>query len=716
MADPRINPTNANNRQQMAGNQQVGTRNPGQTAHSVGQLSSYGVARSGMNQIRQGDIIRGEISDLRNNEITITMENNTVIKGQIADSSNLSIGQTAAFRLNTVSPAGLFLEVVPNSFSQSEQTMIHKALEEAGLPVTPRNQAAVKALMDNLLPINKQSIQHLMQQAYDFGTEDMETLCLMNRRHLDINPDSVAQFSNYRTGMHQLLGRVETFSQELPQLLQTLSENGPSHAVAAFGERMLSITLAGQATAVSSGNREPVIANLSTSDLDSLRQLLSNTPLSEKQLLALQNGTLTSKEALVLLRDSAAAGTLQLPPDCSQEEMSVKMKELTQALSLSQQIHSNTESTPFVTVQAAETDTPQQPLSPDTAAQETPPENTDSTSAFSLAGKLFHNLSDAAKTSLHTLNQNINQMLTTVQEGSFSVTHTPAVIDSLLNSVTVNGREQSSLFTYLSFEERTALADKLSLLPNTSSLKEKILSGEASTKEVLTAIHNLIPQSDPGAIQQLFQTDAFCKLFTQALLENFTVTPKQLAKNGEMDSFYQKMETKLNAFEQLINSTLSGNDSRQLSGQAHDMQSNIDFMKALNETFGYLQLPLKLQNQNTHGDLYVYTQKNKLKDHPQKISLLLHLEMEHLGTLNIRLEKDKQNIDANFLLDNPDSVHLIERNTHMLQDSLNENGYICNIRVQQQEQAETPVQDFLNTKVTTTATKELKRFSFDIRA
>ena len=149
----------------MSSQQAAARNNPGQINRSVGQMSSYGVARSGMNQIHQGDVIRGEISDLRNNEITITLENNTLIKGQIADSSSLSIGQTAAFRLSSISPSGILLDAIPNSYTETELTLINKALEEASLPATQRNQSAVKALMDNLMPINKQSIQQLMQQA-----------------------------------------------------------------------------------------------------------------------------------------------------------------------------------------------------------------------------------------------------------------------------------------------------------------------------------------------------------------------------------------------------------------------------------------------------------------------------------------------------------------------------------------------------------------------
>ena len=139
MADPIITSTNTGNRGNnltMTGNQAAARNNPGQAGRSVGQMSSYGVARSGMNQIRQGDVIRGEISDLRNNEITITLENNTLIKGQIADSSSLSIGQTAAFRLSSVSPSGVMLDAIPNSYTETELTLINKALNEASLPAT----------------------------------------------------------------------------------------------------------------------------------------------------------------------------------------------------------------------------------------------------------------------------------------------------------------------------------------------------------------------------------------------------------------------------------------------------------------------------------------------------------------------------------------------------------------------------------------------------
>lgn len=738
MADPIITSTNTGNRRNnmaMSSQQAAARNNPGQINRSVGQMSSYGVARSGMNQIHQGDVIRGEISDLRNNEITITLENNTLIKGQIADSSSLSIGQTAAFRLSSISPSGILLDAIPNSYTETELTLINKALEEASLPATQRNQSAVKALMDNLMPINKQSIQQLMQQAYDLGTDDMETLCLMNRKQYQVTADSVAQFSAYRNGAHSLLSKAETLAAQIPQLLETLSENGPSNIVAMFGEKLLAIALPEN---VSSSNI-PIIADLSEQEFAALKELLSQTPMTEEQLQQFQTGTMSQKDAALLIRKAIADNTITLPESCPDTELQAKSEEILQLLQPQSDIAGNTTdgSATLGTLTAEYGHSADNTVNPEGSAATDAGQKTDATdisgkdaeallseaaretenaeanaSVRSFAGRLFHNLSDAAKTSF----QNINEMLAAPHESSASVTHTPAVIDTLLNNITSYGREQDQLFTVLNPQERTELARHLQNMSVDRETISQVLSGDATAEDTLAGIKNAIPHTDSALAQKLFQMEAFQKLFHSVLMENFTITPHKLAKNGEIDSFYDSMEQKMNSFETLINSTLSGDDSGHLSGQAHDMQSNIDFMKSLNEAFAYMQLPLKLQNQNAHGDLYVYTKKDKLKQDPQKLSLMLHLEMDHLGTVNIRLEKDHQNIKADFHLDQEASLHLIERNTHLLQDSLTQKGYTSQIQVQPLTRKEAPVQDFLNAKVTPSASHEMKRFSFDIRA
>ena len=543
MADPIITSTNTGNRGNnltMTGNQAAARNNPGQAGRSVGQMSSYGVARSGMNQIRQGDVIRGEISDLRNNEITITLENNTLIKGQIADSSSLSIGQTAAFRLSSVSPSGVMLDAIPNSYTETELTLINKALEEASLPATERNQSAVKALMDNLMPINKQSIQQLMQQAYDLGTDDMETLCLMNRKQYQVTADSVAQFSAYRNGTHSLLARVETFSNQIPELLETLAGNGPSNIVAMFGEKLLSIALADDDSAAAgrtnadTASALPTIADLSEADLSSLKTMLSETPMTDEQLAAFQSGTMTGKEAALLIQKAITGQTIVLSEHCPAAELQAKSDEILQLLNPQPASSLSGELTTLESVlsgkiaESTETDAILPDASSDAANSNAAEASADSVSARSFAGRLFHNLSDAARSSF----QNINEMLAAPHEGSTNITHTPAVIDTLLSGVTSFGRQNSQLFLQLTPEMRSELARYLHGMGVDSGITDRVLSGDISATDTLAAIKNSIAHSDSTLTQNLFQTEAFRTLFQNVLLDSFTISPHRLDRKS----------------------------------------------------------------------------------------------------------------------------------------------------------------------------------------
>lgn len=724
MANPRINPANTGqtNRQTAGSNTQA--RQPRsaaaapQMARPLTGANSFGTVRNIASQLREGDIIRGEVSDLHNNEITITVENNGIVKGHIADSSTLSIGQRAAFRMNTVSATGISMEVLPQTLTDNEQTMIRKALQEAGLPFTDRNEAAVKALMDHLLPINKDSIQFLMQQAYDYDTQDMDSLCIMNKQHMEITKDSIQQFSSYRSGQHALLNKIQEFSYQLPQLLDTLADNGPASSVSAFGERLLSILSEPSDEPLS---MTPLMAHLSDSDRSQILDMLSETPLEDTTLQALQNGTLSQRDILSLLQKAAAEGTLKLPADSNPQELQQMMQSITSVLEPAAppeeiSYHAVFDETDLSTPpdSSGQPEAASDNLLSD-AEQTDQMEQTDAADHKSFSfGRFFHNLSDAARTSLRTVNQNLNQMLAADSSSSLQ-THLPSVVRTLLDSVEQSGRSQNALFTFLTPEERNALQHALDPLSLPEPLKRSIREGNMSAGELLEMIRTRLPQTDAAAARQLFKSTAFQKLFTQSLLQQFTLSPKQLEKPGQIDTFYQHLEQKMHACEQLIDSVLSGSDSRQIAGEAHDIRHNIDFMKTLNETLSYVQLPLRLSGQDAHGDLYVYTKKERLKHHPAQISVLLHLDMEHLGTTDIRIEKNNLQIQADFYMEDPSAQQLLLRNTSLLEQALADKGYTSHIQIHPQEKIENPVSEFLNRKVTGSS-GELKRYSFDIRA
>ena len=738
MEQPRISPLNTNQasgtgHQTMnrgtTGQAANGSRNtPTASAPNVQNARQYGVARAATN-LSLGDVIRGEISDLSGGEITITLENNTMIRGQISDSSMLSIGQTAAFRLNSLTPQGVLIEPVGN-YTETELSLINKALQNAGLPLSEHNQSAVKALMDNMMPINRESIQQLMQQAYDNKTTDMNTLALMNKLMMRVTPESIAAFTNYRSGTDMLAVQLQNYSSEIPALLSALAEHGSADAVARFGETLLQITMPQEQTDPS---LMLTISSLSAEEQAELKQLLSGTAMTEETMQSLENGTLSLRDAMTMIRDAAMEGTLTLENDPKGEGLLAKLALISQTLeptdgrslqeiadslrdtlslksSPAQEAEVNTSTTEASSAEESAANPAQDPA----VSQDGNPQNSNG-SALQFAGKLFHSFQETVNSSL----SNTMQMLRNAGDGTAESTTAgtqPNVIDSLADLYSTDASSHDLIGNYLSPGARNELADLMKQLPVSSALIHRMISGEASTQEIMHVIKNVLPMSDSSVLQTMFQTESFEQVFARFLHTHWSLTPEQLQQEGQPDKLYNQLSSQMSQLEQLIGNSLSGSDSEQMQHHARDIESNIILMKELSENFSYMQLPLKLPNQNTNSELYVYTQKNQRRMNPEKMSVLLHLDLEHLGSVEIRLDKNKQEIQANFRLTEDASIDLLRTNAGLLRNSLSDLGYQTNIVVSRQEEDPVTMDDFLNTKIKTNATEEMKRFSFDIRA
>lgn len=731
--DQRINPLNSNQGKQSGGNaaqtqaarqRTINQRNAAQqNPRTVGATTNYSTTRS-PSAIHVGDILKGEITDLRNNQITLTLEDNTVVRAQIQDSSQYSIGQTGAFRLTDIAGSTLYLENISLGYNDTELNLINKALDEANLPSTPYNQETVKALMDNLLPINRESIQHLMQQAYDYNTKDMNTLAVMNRLMLKLDEDSIKQFSNYRNDNYDLVERVQNFSRDIPSLLGALAQNSAPDTVATFGKELLSISLPNfNTTPANNTNIEGTIAALPEQVQKDIVAFLSNTAMTDDIMEQLDNKTLPLQDAMTLIRDAALNGTITLPAQSDSATLTTELNTISQAL------EPMTAETPNITedfvkniltlesgTTPIETSSDSLPVTDNNEPVIEPQEQQDTEpqtqSRFAFASKLLQNISENAK---NAINDTLESIRTTDTPKETSIQTSNSSLDILTETFTKFARNHDFLNSYMSSEERLTLTNELQKMPVSQSMLHKIASGEATTKDVLTVIYNTISLSDPNHVQKLFQSDAFQNLFAKYLQSNWTITPEQL-KDGKLSDFYAQMRQQIQSFENLIQSTLSGNDTKELSNYAHDMNSNINFMNTLSETFSFFQMPVKLQSQDAHSELYVYTQKQKMRQNPEKASVLLHLDMEHLGTIDIKLDKNHNDISADFSLNDEDSVNLFRVNENMLKNALNAEGFSCQMQFKQKEAPSPTVDDFINTKVNTHATTEMKRFSFDIRA
>ena len=96
----------------------------------------------------------------------------------------------------------------------------------------------------------------------------------------------------------------------------------------------------------------------------------------------------------------------------------------------------------------------------------------------------------------------------------------------------------------------------------------------------------------------------------------------------------------------------------------------------MNQVFTYMQMPLKMASEAQHGDLYIYTNKKKLMSGDGNVSALLHLDMTHLGTMDVHVSMNPEGVvNTHFILQNEEIIDFIAEHLPELDERINRRGY-----------------------------------------
>jgi len=287
-----------------------------------------------------------------------------------------------------------------------------------------------------------------------------------------------------------------------------------------------------------------------------------------------------------------------------------------------------------------------------------------------------------------------------------------AVITKLLQQYSQLTDNTSKLSDTLNQSERSNFVQYMTLVPDVEGMKERILQGSASPKETFAFLQNHLEQAGRENAIKLLQSPEYSKLLQSAFLQKWTISPEKAAKKDAIADLYQKLQEDLEEINGLVKSGKEVENTARIQEPVKNMQENLQFMKDLNEVFTYLQLPVQFRNQEAHTDLYVLTRKKALNDNREDLSVLLHLDMTHLGSLNVHIKMNQDKIQASFYLEDSRAGQLISENLPSLTDALEKKGYHIRAEVMKDYKKPDFVKDFIEQSSQET---NIRRYSFDIR-
>lgn len=288
------------------------------------------------------------------------------------------------------------------------------------------------------------------------------------------------------------------------------------------------------------------------------------------------------------------------------------------------------------------------------------------------------------------------------------------------NAALMKGVLQDAVFSELINSGLFTEGEAAGFLKETSGLlteKGITLSGN-TTQEMMKALLDITAGNTQEAesLQRLFSGKVWKNLLESTVKTQWSLTPETLPKEGEVGKVYEKIVKSL----YILNETLqqSGAANTALQESITNLSENIDFMNQLNQMYTYVQLPLKMQNGEKNGELYVFTNKRSLAEKDGEVSALLHLTMEHLGPLDVYVRMNQGKVSTEFTVEKEETLIFLEKNMSILTDRLQKRGYDISCKMKVKDEAgepETPVERLLTEKQNG-AVSVHAQYAFDVRA
>ncbi len=250
-----------------------------------------------------------------------------------------------------------------------------------------------------------------------------------------------------------------------------------------------------------------------------------------------------------------------------------------------------------------------------------------------------------------------------------------------------------------------------------SDITVKAVDSDESVTAQLQNIQKLLKQGldtkDVHLLHRVLQDSKVMELPGKLLLDSWSLRPEDVESPKKVEQLYQKLGRQLKGFADALGE--NGQSGSQVYQAVSNLSRNVDFLQQINQTYAYIQLPLHLrQGEHKTGELFVYTNKKNLAKRDGQVSALLHLDMEHLGPVDVYVAMQDVKVSTKFYVQNDAILDYLESNMDVLTQRLKKRGYDCNCEttlrteLQHTAQAMAPL-------LKTESSVPIARYAFDVR-
>lgn len=613
----------------------------------------------GQSALQPGQQFRGTVVAVNGDRVTIQTSDHSVFNARLENGMRLEPGAMLDFEVRSIQNGQISL--TPLYSNLRGDSSILRALQAADLPMSDRAYQMVNEMMNQGMSIDSKSLHSMFHLISQYENTSPQSLVQMNQLQIPFTEENIAQFEIFKNNEMQITEGFREIGNELLSLMRDMAD---SQDFAGLGRLFLHVMQA-----------------VAEEDLLSDSLLQTDSP-------AVNPGAVQAGAAGEVLPD----GTMTTQPE-EGAQTGVESGTVPADVSANTNGQEIVDDLLLSTAEGSVRLSAEKPLETEAATQ-----NTADTAQASDGNRQVSDMQETGRNSaadllLEALKEAGRSSDSEMVKENPAQNGNPAPADSSQISPDAQTRNEDEAFDQF-------LKDFLPRLKDASSASP-MLYREAGEQ-----------------LARLMELPMFEERFQKALSDQWRLKPQDVASKEAVQKLYEKVLRQTAELEQVL--AQSGKSDSAAMKSVQNMAREVEFLNDINHTFAFLQLPLKMGDQNAHGDLYVYRNKRGFGADDGTVTALLHLSMEHLGNLDIYVAMANHKVNTKFYLESDELIDFLEGHMEELDRRLIGKGYALRSEVLHKDHKETGniLEEMLaDSRISgKTPMAMMSRQSFDVRA
>ncbi len=194
-----------------------------------------------LRSLTKGNIFEGTVTSVKNGRVTLSLSGGQQVMARLDGKISLMEGESMFFQVKSNDGTQIAIRPFAIDGAGANYTLM-QALSAAGLSAQPEYLSMVDRMMEEQMPIDRESLQQMARLVNANPRIDVQTLVQMQKLGIPITVENASQFENYMNDSQAITRELDALIEQFPQSL-TGTEGTPvkTETMRQLGNELLQI-------------------------------------------------------------------------------------------------------------------------------------------------------------------------------------------------------------------------------------------------------------------------------------------------------------------------------------------------------------------------------------------------------------------------------------------------------------------------------------------